>query len=298
MRIALTGASGLIGSNIARQASQAGHHVTALVRETSRREHIEPFVDRFVVGTQDDQSVWPDLLDGADCVVHNSVDWSPLRSKNLDEHLRSNLDGSIKLLQASAPRQFIFMSSVAVHHDIKPEWHGVIDENHPTRPAGLYGAYKTAVEPHLWWAHFSDNRNTCAIRPSAVYGIDPKLERSIGYKIIEQIQRGEPFTKQGGGKFVHVEDVAAVVVKALGNDAVAGQTFSMADCYARWGDWAKTTAAIMNIDVEIDLSSPAESKNRFSKDAVQSLGIAMNRGHDGIRGHLRELITAMQQTTV
>lgn len=297
MRVALTGVSGFIGSNAARQLTEAGHAVTGLVRETSRRDHIEPYVDRFVVGTQDDESCWDELLDGAECVVHNSVDWSPIRDNDLDRHLRSNLDGSIKLLHKAAPRQFIFISTVAVHHDIRPRWQGNIDEDHPLRPAGLYGAYKAAVEPHLWHAHYGNGQNTCALRPCGVYGIDPNMERTIGYPIVKKIRDGRTFDRAGGGKFVHVEDVAAAIVACVGNDEVAGRPFNLVDCYARWADWAQMAAELLGVDADIDFSSPAEPKNQFTKDAAQSIGVPLDRGFNGIRDHLRQLIEQLQLTT-
>jgi uncharacterized protein YbjT (DUF2867 family) len=40
MNIALTGASGFIGSAVAKLAAKHGHAVKALVRETSKREHM------------------------------------------------------------------------------------------------------------------------------------------------------------------------------------------------------------------------------------------------------------------
>ncbi len=138
MHVALTGVSGFIGSAIARHLHGAGHSVTGLVRSASRRDHVEPYVDRFVVGDQADPAAWPGLLEGADCVVHNSLDWRPLRDPvDLEAHLRGNLEGSIRLLEAAAPRQFVFMSTIAVHHDILPRWEGRIDEDHPLRPASL-----------------------------------------------------------------------------------------------------------------------------------------------------------------
>jgi hypothetical protein len=70
----------------------------------------------------------------------------------------------------------------------------------------------------------------------------------------------------------------------------------MADCYARWADLAVMTADLLGIDAEIDLSSAPEARNRFTKDAVQSLGVSMDRGHDGLRDHLRDLIAMMQDT--
>jgi nucleoside-diphosphate-sugar epimerase len=294
MRIALTGASGFIGSFAARRLHQAGHGVTALVRSTSRRDHIADCVDRFVVGTHDDASLWPDLLRDADCVIHNSIDWTFGDDWRLEQHLQSNLVGSIRLLEASHPRQFVYISSVAVHHDMRPRWKGVIDEDHPLRPANEYGALKAAVEAHLWAAHYQRGQHTCALRPCAVYGIDPDLPRSHGYALIEKIKRGEAVSKQGGGKFVHIDDVADAIVATIGNPAAAARPFNLVDCYARWADWAKIACEELGVQVSIDFSSPAQPQNMFTKDAAKSLGVNLDRGHVGIREHLRELIETMK----
>lgn len=290
MRAALTGASGFIGSAIARDLALAGHETTALVRPTSRREHVEPYIARFVEGDLADETAWPDLLDGTECVIHCGVDWESLKGNDLEAHLRRNLLGSIRLLQVSAPRRFIFISTIAVHHDMRPRWGGAIDEDHPLRPASWYGAYKAAVEAHLWAAHFGHGRHACALRPCGVYGLDPNLERSYGYGLVQRLRRGESVDKPGGGKFVHVDDVAAATVSCVGNPETAGRAYNLVDCYARWADWALIAADLIGIQVKIDTSSPAEPRNRFTKDAARSLGVPLNRGHAGIRVHLAELI--------
>jgi hypothetical protein len=43
----------------------------------------------------------------------------------------------------------------------------------------------------------------------------------------------------------------------------------------------------------IDLSSPPEPQNRFTKDAARALGASLDRGHDGLRTHLAQLVRAM-----
>ncbi|MHC4789668.1 MAG: NAD-dependent epimerase/dehydratase family protein [Planctomycetota bacterium] len=296
MHVALTGVSGFIGSAIARHLRRTGHSVTGLVRATSPRDHVEPYVDRFVVADQADPAGWGQLLERAECVIHNSLDWRPLRERSdLQAHLSGNLAGSIGLLEAAAPRQFVFISTIAVHHDILPRWGGRIEEDHPLRPASLYGAYKAAVEAHLWAAHFSRGQHTCAVRPCGVYGIDPRLQRSIGYTIVNEVRAGGPFRRPGGGKFVHVEDVAAAVTATVGNPSAAGRAYNLADCYARWADWAQAAADLLGLGVQIDMSSPAAPTNVFAKDAARTLGVELDRGHEGIRQHLRELITAMDE---
>lgn len=310
MNVALTGASGFIGASAARVLAESGHAVTSLVRASSKREHIAPYTTRYVQGDQADASVWPDLLRGADALIHNSVDWAPLRASpgtattpgspgGLEAHLQSNLVGAIRLMHAAVDAgvmRIVFVSSVAVHHAICPRWKGVIDEDHPTRPRGLYGAAKAATEAFLWDLHARRGAHAVAIRPAAVYGVEPvNVERSHGHKQLMALKRGERVTKQnfgGGGKFVHIDDVATAIVRAVERDAASGHAFHLADCYAKFTRFAEHGAALLGLDssmVEPDDGPPA--KNVFSKELEREvLGVEMNRGDNGLREHMRELV--------
>lgn len=318
MRIALTGASGFIGSAIVRTLHRHGHTVTALVRESSRRDHIEPFVERFVVGDQADELAWGELLEGSDAVVHDSVDWHAIRDGDRARHLRSNLLGSIEFLRAATQdqhRPFVFISTIAVHHDMSPRWDGAPDEDHPLRPGSDYGAYKAGVEAHLWADHYAAdargvNLRTVALRPCAVYGVDPNLDRSHGYTFIKAIAEGKPIECTGGGKFVHVDDVALAVLASLTSkdDAlVNARPFNLVDCYARWCDIADMAGELLAKPVQADRMAPVEPKNMFEKDNSLALvrsapgldggAVAkfLNRGHAGLREHMRALIEAMRE---
>ena len=290
MKIALTGISGFIGSSIAKHAVTQGHEIIALVRKTSRRDHIESFVSTFVTGTHDDQEAVKSLVSDADVVIHDSLDWEAIKSGDLLRHLRSNLEGSIQLLEASEQRQFIYMSTIAVHHHMHEKWGGTIDEAHPTRPGTLYGACKASVEAHLW-AHAAQNQRVTSMRPCAVYGIDPNFKRSIGYPIVRAIEERKPFTKLGGGKFVHVDDVASATVAAIHNDNASPSVYNLVDCYARWADWAQIASEELGVEAAIDFSSAKQPKNTFdTTDVTTDLGVEMNRGFSGIRKQIREII--------
>ena len=301
MRIALTGVSGFIGSEVARRLHAQGHQVTGLVRATSRRDHIEPFVDRFVEGDHADAGAWPELLRDADCVIHNSVDWKPIADDNQPAHVASNVAAAINFLRASAPRRFVFISSVGVYHDMRPRWEGRIDEDHPLIPWSDYGAAKAAVEAFLWHEHFDRGRETCALRPTAVYGMDPRLDRTLGYRLLKAIRAGKtPNRKIAGrflhGKFVHVDEVADTIVAASTTDRSSGQSYNLVDCYARWSDWATIACEELGVSAaEIDMSDPPQPKNQFVCDkAAADLGVTFTRGHEGIRAHLREVIRAIE----
>lgn len=302
MRIALTGVTGFIGSTLARRLVDAGHEVCGLVRETSNWQAVQPFCHRLTFGDQADETVFHDFFAGCDCVIHNSVDWEVLRGGfsqrgGFRRHLLNNLVGSIRLLEMSAPRQFIYMSSIAVYHDMLERWGGEPDEDHPLRPSTPYGAFKASVEAHLWCECFERDRLVSAVRPCAVYGLDPRLDRTIGYSIVREIDEERVYRKSGGGKFVHVDDVAAAVVALVGNEAGRGQAYNLVDCYARWGDLATMAAEIMRIRPEIALDSPASPKNVFDVTKARSLsGVRLDRGHAGLRAHLEDLVGAMRKT--
>jgi nucleoside-diphosphate-sugar epimerase len=177
---------------------------------------------------------------------------------------------------------------------MRARWGGEVDEDHPLRPNTPYGAYKAAVESHLWAEHYGAGRNTSAVRPCGVYGIDPRLDKSLGYDVVRAVKAKRAIRRPGGGKWVHVEDVAAAVNAMVGSKDVAGRAYNLVDCYARWADWAQMAADIMGVTADIDSSSPENPRNMFSKEAVRSLGVTVDRGHDGIRRYLKELVAAVE----
>src|SRR5687768_1392996 len=120
MIVALTGATGFVGSYTARSLHAAGHRVRALVRSESRREHTAPFVDEWTVGDQSDPQAQAALVAGVDAVVHNSADWEALEQSPL-RNFERNVLASLRLLEAArvaGAEQFIFVSSVAVYQEI------------------------------------------------------------------------------------------------------------------------------------------------------------------------------------
>ena len=166
MLVSLTGASGFIGSYTAAALHRAGHRVRALVRESSRRDHIAPYVAEWVVGTQNDQGSAQRLSQGADALIHNSVSWNRDASNELPD-LEDNVIGSLRLLETcrlAGVGQFIFVSSVAAYHEIPDSAGGRITEETVTWPESTYGALKASVEAHLkaYHARYQMNTSACA----------------------------------------------------------------------------------------------------------------------------------------
>jgi nucleoside-diphosphate-sugar epimerase len=168
MRIAVTGATGFIGSHLAENLTAAGHEVTVLVRSPERLAWIRHLPVRVVYGDLEHSDALRELTAGQEVVVHAAG--LTLAAKR-DEFIRVNVGGSVRLLSAvlaSTPglRRFVYFSSQAA---MGPSPAGAsLEEDAPRRPISAYGESKSLAEQEL--ARFADRVPITFIRPPWVYG--------------------------------------------------------------------------------------------------------------------------------
>lgn len=157
MKIAITGASGIVGRFALRAAIAAGHRITALDRRSG-----------YALGDA------PDLL-GHDAVIHCAFAHRPghYRGGEGDDaqgFRKANLDGTIRLFDAAADSgvgRILFLSSRAVHDGHVPEVE--LTDDLPACPANLYGEVKARAEEHL----HSLGLHGTSIRATGIYGPGP-----------------------------------------------------------------------------------------------------------------------------
>ena len=296
MLIALTGASGFIGSYIARSLHGAGHTVRALVRPTSKRDHIAGAVAEWREGNGDDPQTLAGLVAGVEVVIHCAVDWDALERSPIT-HFEKNVLGSLRLLEASRVAgvgQFLFISSGATYEEIlegRP-----LDENHPTWPGSIYGAYKASVEPFLKAYHSTYSMNTSAWRPVAVYGVDPNLKASQWFDVIDKARRGETIDTPKGGKITHVQDIADAVTLAIGDESVAGQFYNLVDRHMYWQQAAEFAKELSGSNATIVDRKGQGPKNTYdTRKAVEFFErhgnhVGIRRGLDGVREYVADLL--------
>ena len=300
MLVALTGASGFIGSYTAAALNKAGHEVRALVRETSPRDHIAAHVSEWRVGDVADPQAMAGLVAGADAVIHNAADWDAL-DRSPATHFERNMLASLRLLEAArlaGVGQFLFVSSVAVYHEILPD--RKLDENHVTWPSSIYGAYKAAVELHLKAYHVTYGMNTSAWRPAAVYGVDPALKNSQWYDLVDRAARGGTIDTPAGGKITHVQDVADALTLAIGDGSVAGEFYNLVDGYMYWQSAAEFAKELTGSNATIVDRKGTGPKNQFdTRKAIAFFDAhhhtaALRRGQAGVREYVAGLLDAMK----
>ncbi len=136
MKILLTGATGQLGSAIARKLVGAGHDLHCLARAGSNRALLGDVPVRWVTGDITDPASLPAAVAGCEAVVHTAgvtSYWLPKR-----RWMESvNVEGTTHLLQAAVEagaRRFLYTSSIAT---IGWREEGQADETTPFNWQGL-----------------------------------------------------------------------------------------------------------------------------------------------------------------
>jgi len=299
--IALTGVSGFLGRYTAAALRRKGHRVRALVRSAERPSQGEPAVDEWQVGDQYDPQAQSELVAGVDAVIQVAIDWAALNQGPIANFER-NVLGSLWLLEASrraGVRQFLFVSSLDVYGEIFSD--RSLDETHPAWPGSIYGAYKAAVELHLKAYHAAYEMNTSAWRPATMYGLNPRLQKSLWFDLVKTVREGGEVSTDANGLVVHVEDVAEALALALavGDESVAGQFYNLVDCVMKWQEAAEITRELTGSAAVIQDRQSRGPRHPFNPAKAVAFfdqhgnGTALRRGREGVTQYIAALLTEL-----
>lgn len=190
--IALTGATGFVGSHTLEALLDAGHQVRALTRRD------QPAIEgvAWVRGTLADPAALGALVAGAHRVVHvagltNTPDPAEFRAANV-----TGTAHMIAAMQAAQIKRLVFVSSLAAR---KPE-------------LSAYGASKAEAEALV----AASGLDWTAVRPPGVYG-----PRDVDY--LEMFRTAKagfvPLPPGGASSLIHVRDLAELFVGLAGPSA-------------------------------------------------------------------------------
>jgi UDP-glucose 4-epimerase len=201
VRIALTGAAGLVGQFVARAILDAGHGLVALGRPSPWGGEARPW-----------RLGEPADLRGCDALVHCAFAHVPGRYRGGEGDdpagfLRLNRDGTLRLWEEAEGRPAVFLSSRAVY-DGQPAG-TVLTEDLPLAPTSLYGQVKAEAEAALHAA------GGASLRATGVYGPPAPGQRHKWADLLDAYGRGEAAAPATGTE-VHGADVGRAVLLLLG----------------------------------------------------------------------------------
>jgi len=296
MKIAITGLSGFLGHYVAKELFERDVHIQALVRSTSNISHLKGYEEKitFVQGDLGNRETLKKFVQDADVVIHmayerNGAGFHEAANRDFKRFLDVNLSGSLELLNASVQygvRQFIFTSSCAVYGYIFPDIK--LNEQHPLIPDSNYGAYKASVEAFCHSYFLSKKTNTTIFRPVGIYGIDPNLAHSEWYDLIKNIKNEVDVDVVGGGKIVHVTDVAHAIDLAIDNKDSSGKVYNLSDFYIDNMSIAEMAKEICGSKSKIR-GTPKQPKNTIDNSQSKTLGVRY-AGTEGLRQYIQELV--------
>lgn len=138
----VTGATGFLGSHVARVLAEQGARLRLLVRSTSDLRNVADLNAEKVVGDLRDPASIEKALAGCDALFHVAADYR-LWVRDPEEMYRSNVEGTRGLIEAArrqGVRRIVYTSSVAT---MGLGSDGTLaDENSPVSLADMIGPYK------------------------------------------------------------------------------------------------------------------------------------------------------------
>lgn len=224
-RVLVTGASGFVGSHVARALLQSGCEVAALVRPTSSLRRLEDVAEDLIL-------IRCELADAA-AVRAALADWRPEACIHLawyaepGKYLTSPenipaLTASLGLLDEliRAGCGYVVMAGTCAEYDTD---RGFLREDGPTKPATLYAATKLSLNLIAQQVASAAGIGFAWARLFYLYG-PHEDERRLVPALIRALSQGTLFPATAGEQvrdYLHVEDVAAAL-RALAERRVGG----------------------------------------------------------------------------
>ncbi len=216
MKILVTGATGKVGSRLARRLAQRGDHVRALVRDLARAEGLRHDRIELVRGDLLDVASLDAAVRGVDAVVHCAAFFrgaTPEQAHAVNDLGTQHLANAAR---AAAVKRFIFTSTGLVYG---PNGGRPAREDDPCAPVDAYPASKLAAERFLLAMEGLDVR---VLRLPFVYGDgDAHIAEAV------PMMRGFPPGQRMS--IAHHADVAQAVARVLDAASPAHRIYNVTD---------------------------------------------------------------------
>jgi UDP-glucose 4-epimerase len=222
MKFLITGAAGFLGSALANNLVQGGHHVRGLDDLSTGDPSVLDQGVYFTRGDVNDRpKLWTLLLD-VDCVYHLaarvSVPESVLYPR---DYTTVNVGGTVTLMEAMRDvgvRRVVFISSGAVYGDQKMQ---PLSEDVSPNPLSPYAVSKLASEYYVGTIGALWGIETVSLRVFNAFGpgqhVPPSHAPVIPYFLRQSLQNGTLVIHGDGSQtrdYVYVDDVVDAMVAA------------------------------------------------------------------------------------
>lgn len=227
MKVLVTGASGFVGSHVARLLAERGDRVRALVRRTSRIDNLTDLDCEPVYGDLQDLDSLRQAVKGCEALFHVAADYR-LWARDPKELYRSNVEGTTNILRAAqeADIQKIVYTSTVGTLGIPPNGAAGTEET-PVTLDDMVGHYKRSkflAEEQARRFVEKEGLPVVLVHPSTPVGENDIKPTPTGKVIVDFLNRRMPAYIQTGLNLIDVRDVAQGHLLAL-ERGVPGQRY-------------------------------------------------------------------------
>jgi len=226
MKCFVTGATGFLGSHVARQLLARGAALRLLVRPTSRTDNIVELPAERVIGDLRDLESLKKGMAGCEFVFHVAADYR-LWARDGRELYDSNVEGTRNLLQAARDtgvRRVIYTSSVATMGFGNNG--RLTDEGTPVTISNMIGDYKRSkfMAERLAIEAAQAGQNVVIVNPTTPIGERDIKPTPTGQIVVDFLRRKFPAYVDTGLNLVDVVDCAKGHLLAM-EKALPGQRY-------------------------------------------------------------------------
>ena len=255
-RILITGISGFLGSQIAKQLISQGHELIATKRPSSFLWRCDEFLNEIICININDANWQNKILElHPEIIIHTA--WSGVSANDRDnwDVQFSNIDLTLKILQIAKEckiKKFIGFGSQAEYGFFS----GIIDENYTLNPNSAYGSSKIAISQII--------NNYCSINKInwlwfRLFSFFGELEDNTWFipTLIDKISSLQKMDMTPGEQkyaYMYVGDLARIIAKTVEVDISSG-IYNISSSNA---------ISLLELSNKVlDLIKPAESQINF-----------------------------------
>ena len=217
MKAFVTGATGFVGSHVARVLAENGADLRLLIRSTSNLKNIEGLNAERVVGDLRDPDSLQKAMSGCDAVFHVAADYR-LWVRDPEQMYRANVDGTKQLLKAAkncGVRRVVYTSSVATM-GFTSNGH-LADENSPVSLDKMIGPYKRSkfMAEQVAMEAGRKEMDVVTVNPTTPVGDHDIKPTPTGRIVVDFLKKKFPAYVDTGLNLVDVDECARGHVEAF-----------------------------------------------------------------------------------
>jgi len=213
----VTGATGFLGSHVARALAEQGAELRLLVRKTSNLKNLEGLKAETATGDLRDAASLEKGISGCDTVFHVAADYR-LWVRDPEEMYKSNVDGTRAIIEAARKngvRRVVYTSSVATM-GFTSNGHPA-DEDSPVSLGDMIGHYKRTkfMAEQVAMEAGRSGMQVVTVNPTTPVGEQDVKPTPTGRIVVDFLKRKFPAYVETGLNLVDVQVCARGHVAAL-----------------------------------------------------------------------------------